>query len=210
MSGQLLCVRRNVSGLMIAGFLLSILTGCAEKKYVRGSEKEGLDRHAMSLKFDKRDINTLYNKTLDSMMNSSVVQQWEQKAQSGEAPVVAVFPMRNETSEHIGPQLDTLLAKFETDLVNKTPVSVVSHESQQDLIAEIKRQQSDAYNPQRMADYGRQLGAQYFVTGKVRDVAERVEGERRVQYFMFIQVLDVETGAIKFQNEAQLTKGFVK
>jgi PBP1b-binding outer membrane lipoprotein LpoB len=118
--------------------------------------------------------------------------------------------MRNETSEHIGAQLDTLLSKFETDLVNQTPADVVSHENQPELIAEIKRQQSSAYDPQRLSQYGRQLGAQYFVTGKVYDVSERVRDERRVQYFMFVQVLNVETGKIEFQNESSLTKALVR
>ena len=48
------------------------------------------------------------------------------------------------------------------------------------------------------------------MTGKVYDVAERVKNEKRVQYFMFVQVLDVQTGAIKFQNEAKITKGLMK
>jgi hypothetical protein len=127
-----------------------------------------------------------------------------------ERVVVAVFPMRNETSEHIEKSLDALLSKFETDLVNDTSVTIVSRENQPDLIAEIKRVQAEAYDPARLVEYGRQLKAQYFVTGKVYGVTERVEDERRVQYFMFVQVLDVETGAVRFQNEAKVTKGLVR
>ena len=87
---------------------------------------------------------------------------------------------------------------------------MVSHENQPDLIAEVKRQQSEAYDPARLAEFGRQLGAQYFVTGKVYDVAEQVKAEKRVQYFMFVQVIEVATGAIKFQNESALSKGLIK
>jgi hypothetical protein len=39
---------------------------------------------------------------------------------------------------------------------------------------------------------------------------ERTEDERRVQYYMFIQVLDAETGAILFQNKTEITKALVK
>lgn len=199
------CVRAIAAVLAIG-----MLASCAKKQYVRGSEKKNLDKQAMSTKLDQRDINTLYDKTIKALLDSSIVNQWKRKSRESEPPVVAIFPMRNETSEHIGPQLDTLLSKFQTDLVNKTPVSVISKSAQSQLMNEIKQQQSDAYNPDRLASYGEQLGAQYYVTGKVRDVAERVQGERRVQYFMFVQVLDVSTAAIKFQHEAQITKGFVK
>lgn len=186
------------------------LTAACGPTYVRDTEEPELDNYTMSLRFDRQDIDRLYQDNINKLMSSGIVKTWEKQAALGNAPVVAIFPMRNETSEHVGPQLDTLLSKFETDLVNKTPVDVVSHERQPELIAEIKQQQSAAYDPQRLSQYGRQLGAQYFVTGKVYDVAERVSDERRVQYFMFVQVIDVETGAIKFQNEAKVTKGLIR
>ncbi len=199
---------RLFAGLLAFAFLAtSFAIGCAPQ-YVRDTEKRDIDEAAMSTRLDRKDLNRLYKENVDKMMSSSVVGQWERQAAQGEAPVVAIFPMRNETSQNLA--LDALLSKFETDLVNQTAADVVSHENQAELIAEIKRQQSSAYNPRRLAGYGKQLGAQYFVTGKVYGVREQVKAEKRQQYFMFVQVLDVETGAIKFQNEAGLTKGFMK
>ncbi|MFB6374762.1 MAG: penicillin-binding protein activator LpoB, partial [Bradymonadaceae bacterium] len=166
------------------------------------------DEAAMSTRLDRKDLNKLYKDNIDKLISSSIVSQWDRQAAQGTAPVVAIFPMRNETSQDLA--LDALLSKFETDLVNQSAADVVSHENQAELIAEIKRQQSDAYNPKRLASYGKQLGAQYFVTGKVYGVREQVKQEKRQQYFMFVQVIDVETGAIKFQNESKVTKGYVK
>lgn len=196
--------------LLLLAAALALPLGCAKPQYVRDTEKTDMDEYAMSLRFDRKDLDRLYKDNIDKLLSSRIIKTWDRAASSGNAPVVAIFPMRNETSEHIGPQLDSLLSKFETDLVNKSGADVVSHENQTELIAEIKRQQSDAYDPMRLAAYGRQLGAQYFVTGKVYDTAERVEDERRVQYFMFVQVIDVETGAIKFQNESAISKGLMK
>lgn len=190
--------------------ILTMSVGCAKPQYVRDTEMTDIDEYTMSLRFDRKDLDRLYKENIDKMLSSRITDTWEREAAAGNPPVVAIFPMRNETTEHIGQSLDALLSKFETDLVNNSAADVVSHENQADLIAEIKRQQSAAYDPQRLAGYGKQLGAQYFVTGKVYDVAEQVGSERRVQYFMFVQVLDVETGGIKFQNEAALTKGLMK
>ncbi len=195
--------------LILIGFLVIGIAGCS-KKYVRGQDDPDVDYRAMSLKFDKRDINSLYDQVDSKLLGSSIVDNWETSARQSNAPTVALFPFLNETSEHIRPQLDTLLSKFETDLVNKTSVKVVSRERQEELISEIRRtQQSDAYNPTQLAKYGRQLGAKYFLTGKVRDVAERVKDERRVQYILFVQIIDVETGEIKFQQEASVTKALM-
>jgi penicillin-binding protein activator len=193
--------------LLVTLLILTLLApGCGRPKYVRDTDEPRLDDYTMSLRFDRADLERLYEENIDALLTSAVVSRWER----GEPPVVAVFPMRNETSEHIGPQLNALLSKFETDLINRTSASVISYENQPELLDEVRRQQSDAYDPTRLAHYGRQLGAQFFVTGKVYDVAERVRDQRRVQYFMFIQVIDVETGQIHFQNESRLSKGLIR
>lgn len=163
----------------------------------------------MSLRLDRKDLERLYRENYESLMNSKIAQQWKAKASRGDPPVVAIFPLRNETSEHIRGSLDALLSNFQTELVNNSPVDVVARDRQEELIEEVKRQQAAAFDPKRLSEYAKQLGAQYYVTGKVYDVAERTEGERRVQYFLYFQVLEVETGAIKFQTEAKVTKALM-
>lgn len=186
------------------------ISACGKPQYVRDTEEPRLDEYTMSLRLDREDLNRLYDENAKALFASSIIKAWDRQAASGTAPVVAIFPMRNETSEHIEQGLDALLSKFETDLVNGSAADIVSHENQPDLIAEVKRQQSEAYDPARLAEFGRQLGAQYFVTGKVYDVAEQVKAEKRVQYFMFVQVIEVATGAIKFQNESAISKGLIR
>ena len=43
-------------------------------------------------------------------------------------------------------------------------------------------------------------------TGKVAAADERTRGARRVQYFFFMQVIEVETSAIRWQHKAYVTK----
>ena len=57
---------------------------------------------------------------------------------------------------------------------------------------------------------GRQLGARYVVTGKVTSVDERLKKTRRVQYSLILQVIEVETGLIRFQNEATRSKALIR
>jgi len=47
------------------------------------------------------------------------------------------------------------------------------------------------------------------VTGKVFSSDERLSGERRVQYYLFIQVLEVATSDIVFQHKSQITKALL-
>ena len=54
--------------------------------------------------------------------------------------------------------------------------------------------QSDAFDQSTVSRWGHQVGARYFVTGKVFANDERQNDERRVQYTLCMQVLDAETG----------------
>jgi len=183
--------------------------GCAGPTYVRGSEMKDLDEYAMSTGLDKKDLEGLFEENWKSLTDGGLYGRWRTGAEGGDVARVAVFPFANETSEHIDGPLDALLSKVETRLVNSGFVDVISRERQKELVEELRTQSSAAFDPAKAGALGRQMGARYFITGKVHDSAERTGGERRVQYFLFMQVVDVETGGIRWQNEAGLTKGLV-
>ena len=49
-------------------------------------------------------------------------------------------------------------------------------------------------------------GQDAFITGKVSGNDERSDDMRRVQYFLYMQVIDVETSEIRFQAKSEITK----
>jgi uncharacterized protein (TIGR02722 family) len=181
------------------------LTACGGPQPVRGDDVEGLDDEAMSTGLDRRDLQKLMHENMKALQSSAVIRRW----QSENGPTVAVMPLRNETSEHVDSALQAMISDIETTLVNAGHVRIISLERQPQMIEEVRRQYSDAFDPTQIARWGKQVGARYFVTGKVFSADERHEDERRVQYFMFIQVLDAETGEILFQNKSQVTKALV-
>jgi uncharacterized protein (TIGR02722 family) len=184
----------------------SMLAACGPT-YVRGSQVDGLDDAAMSTGIDKRDIEQLLHENLKSLMESPVAKGW---AQDRSRPTLAIYPLANQTSEHIDSQLQALLSDIETFMVNSGLVTVVSVERQQQMIAEIEKQHGGGFDPNHIAEYNRQLGAKYYITGKVFTSDERAEDERRVQYFMFMQVIDVATSAVVWQNKAAFTKALIQ
>ena len=200
-------MRMRLTAAALATLALLIVGGCGPK-YVRDTDEKGLDNPAMSTGLDKKDLERLLDENMASMLDSSVVKNWT--PEGGEPPVVAIFPIANETSEHVSGPLKALLSKIETKLVNGGLAQVVSQETQDALIEQIQKQQGGAFDKTRAAQVGKQLGARYYVTGKVYDSAERTEDGRRVQYFLFMQILDVETGTIRWQNEAELTKALIR
>ncbi len=189
---------------------LALLAGASQlvacgPRAVRGDDVEGLDDDAMSTGLDRRDLERLLHDNMSALESSAVVRRWEQE----DAPTLAVLPFRNETSEHIDSALEALISDVETTLINAGHVRVVSLERQSDLMAEIRHQQGDGFDAGQVSRWGRQLGVRYLVTGKVFSTDERLRKERRVQYYMFMQVLEVETGQIVFQNRSAVTKAML-
>jgi uncharacterized protein (TIGR02722 family) len=186
---------------------LLLFAGCGPKASRGGPDTENpqMDEGAMSTTLDRADIQYLVDQNLDSMFKSPF---WGRDVQGsvGDPPVVAIWPIKNATSEHLDDQMLTLLSAIETKLVNSGAVNVVSRERQAEMAAEVGVQNTDSFDPATAAKLGRQVGAKYYITGKVTSVDERIKNTRRLQYTLFLQVIEVETSMIKFQFESERSK----
>jgi len=186
--------------------LLAVGTACAPRA-IRGgpgTENPSIDEPAMSTGLDRADIDYLVDQNLDAMVRSAF---WRRDIEgSPERPLVAIWPIMNATTHHLGDQTQTILSSIETALVNSGEVRVVARERQEELAREIGIQQGAIFDPASAQRLGRQLGAEYFMTGKITAVDERLQKTRRVQYSLFMQVLRIETGEVMFQNESTRTK----
>lgn len=197
----------NYKKMLLVCLLSCMASACAGgQRAVRGDDEPGLDYAAMSTSLDRRDLQKALHENMEVMHNAPVVQRW----MSENRPAVAVLPMRNETSEHIDSALQALITDVETQLINWGAVKVISLENQQQLMEEIRRQYSEGFDQSQISHWGQQIGARYWIDGKVYSTDERVGDQRRVQYYMFIRVLAVETGEILFQNKVAITKAIVR
>jgi hypothetical protein len=194
-----------VLGLSAGIGLVAALAGCGGAQAVRGDDVAGLDNDAMSTGLDRRDLQKMLDENLRAMQGSGAARRWQDEGR----PSVAVMPIRNETSEHIDSALEALISDVETNLINWGVVRVISMENQSGLLEEIRRQASSGYDQSQAAQWGKQVGARYIITGKVFTTDERTEDVRRVQYYMFLQAISVETGEVLFQNKSSVTKALV-
>jgi TolB-like protein len=197
--------RSRAQFLLSMMLLMPLALACAPQamRGGEGTENPDLDRQAMSVKLDREDINFL---VADYLRRLEASRFWQQTIESADRPLVAIWPITNHTSQHIDDQMATLLSSIETALVNTGDVRVVDRARQQDLINEIGMQQGAAFDPTSAQRLGRQLGVQYFFTGRISSVDERLSRMRRVQYSLFLQVIEIESGIIEFQNEVTRTK----
>ena len=197
---------RRRGALVLFAAALFVSAGCAPRamRGGEGTDNPDLDRPALSVTLDRDDITYLVSDYLQRLEPSAFWQQ-DIKGQSP-SPIVAIWPIQNATTQHLDDQMLTLLSSIETALVNTNSVRVVDRGRQEALAEETGIQQGAAFDPSSAQRLGRQLGAQYFFTGRITSVDERLSKLRRVQYSLFLQVIEIETGLIKFQNEVARSK----
>ena len=202
----------STSSIRLASVCACLLVAACSSgpRAVRGSDEPGLDHSAMSTGLDRKDLQQMVSDNMTALEASAIVAEWKKQTDRTKRPGLAVLPMENQTSEHIDGALSALVSDVETRLVNFGAVRVVSLESQQQLIEEMKRQSGGAFNQENVAKLGQQVGAQFVIATKVSTTDERIEDQRRVQYFMFMQVLDVASGEILFQNKVNTTKAIIR
>lgn len=184
-------------------------SGCANREYVRGSDDPSIDQPAMSTGLDKDDIERTLQKLLNELREAPIMLEWRTKAAQSDRQTVAIAPFFNETTEHIDSQLDAMLGETETWLVNSQIVRVVSQERQSEMIRQVEGDRHPVFDPAHIPQYGKQLGVKFYVTGKVGAADERTRSARRVQYFLFMQVIDTETSEIRWQQKAYITKALM-
>jgi len=203
--------------LLRSSFSLVLLAGIAggsvgcKPKAVRGgagTSNPNLDKGALSTTLDRVDIKYLVDENLAAMFSSPF---WGRDVQgTADAPIVAIWPIKNATTQHLDDEMLTLLSEIETQMINSGSVNVVSRERQAEMVAETQLQNTDLFNPASAAQLGAQLGAKYYITGKITSTEERLNKERRVQYSLFLQVIEVETSMIKFQHTSERSKAIIR
>ncbi|HTE05131.1 MAG TPA: hypothetical protein VK824_02965 [Planctomycetota bacterium] len=188
-----------------AALLLPVLLvpACFGPSFSRGSEDPSIDEPALSTRLDKVDLELALAKWNAGLEASPFV-----KSLGERRPSIAILRIANDSSEHISGSLDSLLNSAETRLVESGQWSVVDNStlSSDAIIAERLRDLGDEVDDATIAALGKEFGIEYFVNGRVSDVAEKSEDVRRVQYQLFLRVTEVSTKLIRYQATINITK----
>lgn len=190
------------SSLLLGLGLLAVQPACG-KEVVRGSDDPSVDRAALSTSLDKEDMKRALKETLNKFRSSEVMNRWRTE---NPKPTVAVFPFQNSTSEHIDSQLDTILSETENWLLEAGTVRIIDQRRQAEFIRQVEGSQSAAFDPKHIPQYGKQMGAKYIITGHVSGNDERNDDMRRVQYFLYLEVVDVSTSEKLGLWKSEITK----
>lgn len=181
--------------------LLVLSLACSGPSYQRGSDDPSIDKAAMSTRLDRADLELALDKWYAAFQESGFVRDL-----GPGNPSISVLEIANDTSEHIGSALRNLITSVETDLVNNGRFAVISNDQIATSAILKERLRGDSVDADTMAALGKEFGVLYFVHGRVGETTEKTEDARRVQYYLFLKVTEVETRRNVFQKQIDITK----
>lgn len=173
------------------------LTACASKvQYGDAQSVETVD-----INFGSTDLQTSATKMVDSLLTfPAVIAVTQQKR-----PVLFVDTVRNKTQEHIDTEsvTDTIVNKLlrsgKFQFVDMSAVEAV--EEQFDY-----QRHSGLVDPNKAAQLGRQVGAQYMLYGNLSSILKQSKKEKDIYYKFTLKMLNLESGLLVWQDEKEIRK----
>lgn len=187
--------------LLLGGTLtLILLWGCGGKTVERVDPNTVID---LSGRWNDADSRFVAEEMIREILNHPWIVEHMQRT-GGRRPVVIVGAIRNRSMEHI--PVATFVRDIERALINSGRVSVVaSAEERGEIRAEREDQRINA-SLETIKRMGRELGADYMLTGEISTIEDR-EGGRQVRFYQVDLVLtNIETNEKVWLGQKKIKK----
>ena len=179
---------------MMVVCLLAGLFGCGTK--VEYGNPEAVE--TLTPAFGSTDLQMIAEKMVRSLLAAPVIQE-------GHKPVILVSTVTNKTDEHIDTQAIT--DKIRTTLLQSGKVRFVAGEVRQEIIDELEYQARSGFvNPETRKELGKQVGADYLLTGDISAIKKERGGTKDYYYKITLNLDDLETGLIAWADEEEIRK----
>jgi penicillin-binding protein activator len=175
------------------------MTGCmASTKNLNPAEETHYDAS-----YDFSDKNKIVERLVTPLLAAPVFPVQEK-------PILIVYPVVNETSEHIstGGITDAIRMK----LVQSGKFRFISEEQRTNIQKETNYQNQGYVDPAQRVEQGRQLGANYILGGTLRSIKKqqpeqmRLFKKERIYYSLDLTITDLKTGEIVYADQAELAR----
>lgn len=171
--------------------LIFAVAGCGGGvQYRDAAEDKG------SREFGPKEIKMTVNKMVTSMYDF-LKNEWKQPA------FIQVKKFRNKTSEHI----DTKLISDEIagNLIKKR-IKFINEDLDEDVIKEMEKGMTGLIDPESAVPAGMMKSPNLYLTGDIRDNVRTVGGERLQYLRIILQLYNLQTRVIEWQEEQEFLK----
>lgn len=191
---------KNIRFLLIMSCLIFLtMAGCSAT--TKNINPKG-DMH-YDATYDFSDKNQIVERLVTPLLSAPVFPPREK-------PILIVYPVVNKTSEHIstGGITDAIRLK----LIQSGRFRFINERQRENIQMETSYQDQGFVDPAMRIEKGRQLGADYILSGTLRSIKSeqarqwRLYKKERIYYSLDLTMTDLKTGEIVYADEAELAR----
>lgn len=182
---------------------LLFFTSCGHKEFTGGKYDDLSQERHLDDKFNETDMKEIATTMVQSLTESVVVKEQKNR------PVVLVTLMKNRTEEHI--DMKSMTDKIRVSLIKSGKFRFTEKEVREELAEELEYQGASGYvDPAQARQKGKQIGANYFLTGEITDRVQEVGSKKYVYYKCTMNLVNIQTGIIDWTDEREIRKYYQK
>lgn len=196
---------RTLRTLRILGILslFALFTSCGDREFTQGSYDDMSKDRLLDDKFNESDMRMIADTMIKSLAESPVVMQMRKP------PVVLVTMVKNRTEEHI--DMKSMTDKIRVALLKSGKFRFTDKEARGEMAEETEYQNSSGYvDPNTARQKGKQVGADYFLTGEITDRVQEVGSKKYVYYKATFNLMNIQTGLQDWADEREIRKYYQK
>lgn len=146
-----------------------------------------------------------FQETASEMVDSLVAFPPIVEATKDRRPVIVVNGIRNKTMQHI--DTEAITDSVRTRLIRSGKFRFIDRSTDAASTAEIKVQQdSGLTDPTKQAQFGKQVGAEYMISGSIMEVVQRSGDIKDVYYKIELNLKNIQTGVLEWSDEKSFRK----
>jgi penicillin-binding protein activator len=181
------------------------LSGCAgNRAFSEGKYDDMSEERLLDDKFNETDMRMIADTMVQSLAGSPVIAEFKRGR-----PVVLVTLTKNRTQEHI--DMKSLTDKIRVALVKSGKFRFTDKEVRAEIADEVDFQESSGYvDPATARKKGKQIGANFFLTGEITDRVQEVGGKKYVYYKATFNLVNIDSGILDWTDEKEIRKFYKK
>lgn len=201
-------LRNYIQHLMVAGITVSpfLLSGCAAFR-ASTVTLDPTEEHHINERYDASDMRAVTRGIVDKFLQSRFLATQENP------PVMMIAGIQNRTHEHVDTKRIT--DRIRRLIFDTRTVRFINEDRRADLLEEQGYQATHVTRDQQAA-IGRQLGAQYMVSGSLTEMKRQSPRQVRVSkkierdYIFTVEVTNLETGELEWTDDHEFARQLSK
>lgn len=183
----------------LAGSVI-LLASCGPKAFTKGEYDDPTRVELLDDKFNEADMQQMADTVIDAMVSCNYVRN------AKAPPVVIVERVENRTEEHIDTK--SLTDKIRTSLIKSGKLRFVNKQERDTLEDEYKYNESGYVSGPTAKKRGRQVGADYILSGALATNIQQVGNDKFIYYKLTMNLTSLETSTIDCVEERELRKKY--